>query len=350
MFNKRLIILGVIVGISAAFFSYVMLNQILEDSVILPTEQTATITEKNDSNNILNIDIVNAVDENYKDWQKQKRERALAVIVDNAEAARPQKGLQKADLVYEYPIEGGATRLLALFSRHLPEEIGPIRSARPYIVDLALEHSAFLVHAGGSEAALEYITKTPLNNLNAIGGGVDRAFWRIKENPIPHNLYSNGVTLRRVTKELKMSSDIQYKDFNYYDSISEVTGDKSKSIDIYHTNKEFQVSYDYNEEKGVYLRRTSLKSSGIEVNPIQVPNIIIKYVEAEVIDGEGRLKLGLLGQGEALFFRGGKVVKGNWVNKNGGTTQYTDGQGQYIKFLNGPIWVHIIAKNTRVDY
>ena len=54
----------------------------------------------------------------------------LAVKIDNLAPARPQTGLTSADIVYVIPVEGGLSRLLAVFSSHVPPVIGPVRSAR----------------------------------------------------------------------------------------------------------------------------------------------------------------------------------------------------------------------------
>src|SRR6056297_3045109 len=69
------------------------------------------------------------IDEYYK--------RAVAVSIENSPAARPQSGLEKAEIVYEFMLEGGITRFLAIFWPKVPKKIGPIRSARPALVKTA---------------------------------------------------------------------------------------------------------------------------------------------------------------------------------------------------------------------
>ena len=54
----------------------------------------------------------------------------LAVKIDNIVYARPQTGINQADIVYVLPVEGGLTRFMAIFSSHFPPVIGPVRSAR----------------------------------------------------------------------------------------------------------------------------------------------------------------------------------------------------------------------------
>ena len=85
--------------------------------------------------------------------------QVYGVMIDNHPEARPQSGLDQAFLVIEAPVEGGISRLLAFFSaEQVLEEIGPVRSARPYFLDWNNELDALYVHVGGSDAALDYIS------------------------------------------------------------------------------------------------------------------------------------------------------------------------------------------------
>jgi len=81
--------------------------------------------------------------------------RVVQFSIDNVNSI-PQSGLSKADIIYEFPAEGGLTRLQVLFYSKTPDVVGPIRSARPYFIDLAREYNAVFVHHGGSPAAFAY--------------------------------------------------------------------------------------------------------------------------------------------------------------------------------------------------
>ena len=92
-----------------------------------------------------------------------------AIIIENLTAARPQSGLDKAQIVYEALAEGGITRFLAIYARgHTAEvpQIGPVRSARPYYIDWVEELGAMFVHIGGSPQALTEINKRDIFDLN----------------------------------------------------------------------------------------------------------------------------------------------------------------------------------------
>jgi hypothetical protein len=83
--------------------------------------------------------------------QQLVKTRPFAVMVENAPAARPQSGLGQADVVYEILAEGEVTRFAAVFQSHEAKVIGPVRSIRPYFVEIGAALDAVIVHAGWSQ-------------------------------------------------------------------------------------------------------------------------------------------------------------------------------------------------------
>lgn len=103
-------------------------------------------------------------------------DRVIAVTIDNEQPAWPHSGLQDAYMIYEMIIEGGETRMLALFKGANTQKIGPIRSARHYFVEYAMEHNAIFAHFGWSPLAEKMINSNNVDNINGI---YDNYFWRI---------------------------------------------------------------------------------------------------------------------------------------------------------------------------
>ena len=96
------------------------------------------------------------------------KERPIAVMIDNHIDAMPQAGLLEADIVYEIIVEGGETRLMLVLQGKDLEKVGPIRSARHYFLDYALENDAIYVHYGWSPQAESDISTLGVNNINGI--------------------------------------------------------------------------------------------------------------------------------------------------------------------------------------
>ena len=164
--EKLFVIILIFLGLSAGVCSFIFIGDLLE------SHQEA-IEEQEPPEEEVNTPEIVEVSEDEK-WVELPRKRNLVVIIDNDINARPQAGLEQADLVYELPIEGGTTRFMAVFSRFEPELIGPIRSARDYNIDIAKEYDSIFVHAGGSPQAFARFSE--IGNLNGLEGGVDRAF------------------------------------------------------------------------------------------------------------------------------------------------------------------------------
>ena len=114
-------------------------------------------------------------------------DRPIAVMIDNHKGAMPQAGLNDAYLVYEIIVEGGESRLMALFKGANLDKIGPVRSSRHYFLDYALENDAIYVHFGWSPQAQSDITKLGVNNINGISES-STSFWRTKDKYAPHNV------------------------------------------------------------------------------------------------------------------------------------------------------------------
>ncbi|MEC2346879.1 DUF3048 domain-containing protein, partial [Paenibacillus barengoltzii] len=95
--------------------------------------------------------------------------RPLAIMINNAPAARPQSGLIDADVVYEVLAEGGVTRLVSIFHSQADNaKIGPIRSIRPYMIDLGESYHGVLVHAGASNEAFAILQRQHKEDLDEI--------------------------------------------------------------------------------------------------------------------------------------------------------------------------------------
>ncbi|WP_405774796.1 DUF3048 domain-containing protein [Streptomyces sp. NBC_00859] len=112
--------------------------------------------------------------------------RVLAVKVDNVSAARPQTGLDDADLVYAIEVEGGLSRLMAVFdSGHLPATVGPVRSARETDLQLLAGYDRPALAFSGAQSKLLPVLRSS-DIVSRTGTG---AFFRSPGRPAPHNEY-----------------------------------------------------------------------------------------------------------------------------------------------------------------
>jgi len=290
----------------------------------------------------------------FAGWKDKNRQRALAVVIDNAEKARPQAGLERADVVIEFPVEGGLTRFVAIISTDDMDLIGPIRSARPYIIDLAKEYKGILIHAGGSEEALNILEKENLDHFDEINGGIQvvSSFWRIPDRDKPHNLFTSSDVLRHTINNLNIKPSSLSPQRPVLSLDEKIKGEQVENINIFYTHKSSAVRFSFDEEQRVFLRYLEDNKPHLTYlgEQLMMANVIVQIVPYRFTDGDGHLQLIMHGEGDALVFRDGKVIQGKWQKKPGEFTQFIDKQGQLISLLEGPTWISVVTRGTRIDY
>ena len=181
-------------------------------------------------------------------------ERPIAIMIDNHKDAWPQAGLQKAYMVYEIIVEGGETRLMALFKGADLEKIGPVRSARHYFLDYAMENDAIYVHFGESPQAASDIKKYSIQDIDGISED-GTTFWRVKDKYSPHNAVTSKEKLLASIKNKKYkTTSNQESVLNYVtDEVNLEEGQGAVSVTIPHSDLQ-TVKYVYDEEHKVYER------------------------------------------------------------------------------------------------
>ena len=135
--------------------------------------------------------------------------RVLAVKIDNIVTARPQTGLQSADLMYVIPVEGGLTRFMAVYSSRLPKVIGPVRSTREEDLNILRQFGKpALAYSGAAPHLLPFIHRSRLYDLYA---GIAGGYYRVGFRAAPENLYANPRTLLREAPHASKARDIGFR-------------------------------------------------------------------------------------------------------------------------------------------
>lgn len=272
---------------------------------------------------------------------------AFLAIVENSAAARPQSGLNSADIIYETVAEGGITRFIALFQKGNAEKIGPIRSARPYFLDISKEYNLPFAHCGGSAEALNIIKKESLMGMDEFAYAF--TYSRDNERKAPHNLYTSTEKLTELIKTKDYIKDPTVKlkfDKVYWDS-DNLTPATNVLLKI---NKYYSTSYTYKD--GFYLKSMSGESSiNREDNtPISTKNIVVQFTSIKLQSDAEHLDIGLVGKGDGYVISNGKFIKMHWAKKDSNSqTLLTDEAGNELPLNPGNTWWNIIDKNTVVE-
>lgn len=276
--------------------------------------------------------------------------RIFLVSIGNGPGARPHRGVSAADIIYEVPAEGNIPRILALFYSSVPEEIGGVRSARKYIVDIAREWDAVMVHCGGSPEALSYLNSIALDDLDEIARG--KYFWRQKGKDMPHDLLTSGEKLYEfLTDREKRTVNENVREFRFLEEGESISGQQVNWISVKYTDTHTYYSYDSCISSYVRSVNDEPYIDAANNETIRAANIIVQKVTSGLHGGAGRIAIDLCAGGEAWLFTEGKMVKGNWSRADlDSPTIFTDENGEEFQLSAGRTCIQIIDGNSRFTY
>ncbi|HEY3810305.1 MAG TPA: DUF3048 domain-containing protein [Acidimicrobiales bacterium] len=270
----------------------------------------------------------------------------MVVKIDNVDPARPQSGVNQADVVYEELVEGGLTRLAAVFQSDYPTLVGPVRSGRltdPPIVD-DLNHPVF-AYSGTNAVFLPILRSQPVTAVD--DGNHAGAFWRTSLHANPHNLYSSVVGLAGLSTTHAPPPPL----FSYLPAHAAFTG--PGLVPAAQVGIQFPaaaVGWTWNAAAHLWLRSQNgtidVDGAGIQLS---TTNVIVQFVPyiislrgyesgvaTTIPQGE------LLGTGAAWYFSNGEMIKGTWSRATlTSVTSYKDAKGTPLRLNRGRTWVEL---------
>jgi hypothetical protein len=292
----------------------------------------------------------------------------LAVKVENSRQARPQTGLQYADVVYEELAEGGITRFIVLYQSQDAKVVGPVRSARLVDADILLEYHAMLAYSGAHHIVQDYLKKSGIVLLShgKIGPPV---FYRSKSRYAPHNLYTSTAGLWGA-KDAALGTPPPNDLFRFLEQPpllpsplpSGATASPSPSSVSVGTSLQIPFSgqqtsiWKYNATVDRYLRwqgsNKHLLADGAQVQARNVLVLFVKVGETKIVDAAGHNSpdVVVIGSGSLRLYRNGVRVDGEW-SRNGkeGRTRLTDLQGRPLVLAPGQTWVELVPTDVSVS-
>ena len=274
---------------------------------------------------------------------------ALIVKIDNAPKARPQAGINQADVVVEEGVEGGVTRFATVFHSADAPSVGPVRSARS--TDLLIARQVgrpLFAYSGANAVFADLVRRAPLVDV-----GIDRFpshYRRQAGRPAPYNLFSE-------TKALFASGGADNAPppplFPYRpggEAPSEAGSEPAPRVQaVWKLNITTTVVYGWDEASKTFKRTTDgtphLDAAGVQVAPENVVFQVVRYRNTGLVDRSGAAvpEAELMGEGEAWVLTGGRLFKGRWARPTEEqTTVYTLASGEPIKLTPGRTWVELV--------
>jgi len=282
--------------------------------------------------------------------EAQIARRILAVVIDNHPLSRPQAGLTRACLVFEFPVEGGMTRFLAMYLCREAPVLLPIRSLRPYFLDWAAELDAVLAYCGGTAEALRDLTRLGIAGLDEVGRG-QAYFERRPGRPAPHDLESGTPRLRQAMTDFGLAYEAGRRPSGLFRfaPVSGSSGEPARNLRVTYSRLS-AVEYRYDETTGYYRRFQNEVAHTCALDPslqVSARTVLVVEVEARtrrVPDGvEGYLELDLVGDGGARAFSRGMVSELRWTKPDRtGPPTFTPADGSDLLLEPGPVWVQIV--------
>ncbi len=272
----------------------------------------------------------------------------LVVKIDDTRAAHPQAGLEDADLVYVEQVEGGLTRLAAVFSSKIPAVIGPVRSARISDIEILEQFGRVaFAYSGAQKKLLPVIAAANLENL-----GAQRQSREIYSNdPLrnaPTAMMLQAQTLMQKVKEQQLPVAISKSaGWNFSESVD--TGTAIVSAKVSWPANSYDAVWSAIEKRWLLSHGgvPNLSASGIHLGASTFVIQIVSITPSEYGDKFGGVTpfTATVGSGRGYILRDGKYISALWdrLTPDVGTTWRTT-QGEEIAFAPGQIWIALTDK------
>ena len=280
----------------------------------------------------------------------------IGVAVDNHLDARPQYNLNKADLVYEFLAEGGITRILAVYLSENVSQIGPVRSAREYILNWILEYNALFSHIGGSAEALAHIRTYGVRDMDQFTLG-SAAYWRGTDKVAPHNVYASTQKLWEYAAGQNKNSFAPFRVWKFKEDISEAERGTVSSVSFafgFGGSSLYSVGWTYDAVTNRYLRSNGgyEHKDAASGEVLSAHNVIVQFTNQYPSgDAQNHVIIENIGSGSALFFLDGTVVEGTWQkDARESRTIYLTKDGTEMQFNRGRSWIEVLPIATPVTY
>ncbi len=290
-------------------------------------------------------------------------DRPIAFMIDNNKNAQPQASINKAYMVYEIIVEGNETRLMAIFKGVEADVVGPIRSARHYFLDYAMENNAIYAHLGMSPQAESDLKKYDIDSMNGQVYDTGKArtetsrYWRATHKKAPHNAYTN------IPSILSIAEDKGYETTSNKESVLNYVAEEvhletenaivANTITIPYASTH-KVKYEYDAETGRYTRWSKGRIMYDETTDekITTKNIIITFAENYTLDdgeNKGRQDVITVGELDGYYITNGKAIPIKCIKTaRESQTTYQDLNGNEIEVNDGNTFVNVCPIDANV--
>lgn len=283
--------------------------------------------------------------------------RPVAVMLNNIHVAMPQHGVSQADMIFEYNVEGGITRMVGFYQDvSQVGTIGSVRSARACFVETVLGMDAIYAHAGGSTEAINMIYQLGISDIDS----VDSVFWRDAERrktmAYEHTYMTSGENLANYIASsgmrTKHNDDYSYP-ITYVEDATPAGGSDATHVEARFSNYKTGV-FDYDPASRLYMisQYGGPYIDGNTGEQVGVTNLLVLHTTVyNSGDSSGHMVIDLQGSGNGTFFCGGKATDITWHKESiSDPFTYTLSDGTPLSLGVGHTYVCVIANDATLSY
>ncbi|MDT0276691.1 DUF3048 domain-containing protein [Blastococcus goldschmidtiae] len=277
---------------------------------------------------------------------------ALAVKIENSVAARPQSGLNAADVVWEQVVEGGITRFVAVFHSTLPPDMGPVRSVRPMDAAIAGPLRGLFAFSGGGPAYIRAIADTGAQVVSQ-NSGAD-GYFRLGTRPAPHNVYADPA-------KLLAQADPGHQAQPAGEFVFARAGQPPTAVALGAPASAVQLTlsassrpnWTWSQPDNGWLRAEGeTPATGADGARLRAANVVVLRVDVvntAARDGAGNPvpETVMVGGGEAIVASGGSTIAATWSKASPTDPLLLSGPGGApVELAPGNTWVELVPNGT----
>ncbi|TMD86106.1 MAG: DUF3048 domain-containing protein [Chloroflexi bacterium] len=268
------------------------------------------------------------------------------IQIENSSEARPQAGMQQADMIYEYISEGDIPRLTAIYWHPLPDLVGPVRSCRLITIRLVLMYKGYIYCSGANDYVLGLVWQHP-NLVNDYSHGAGNIYYRDNNTRYaPHNVMMHGNNVTTYTAQANLPA-LKY-DIAEKHADATFTGDAAPTVSV----PDHGVTWQYDPGSKQYLKtQDGAAFTNVGTGRVHAKTVIVEYVTSYLDKNPANRFHGYYteayettGDGRADIFVDGVVIHATWHHPDPNVPAvYLDANGNPIDLDNGLTWVHVIG-------
>jgi hypothetical protein len=272
---------------------------------------------------------------------------ALAVKIENSVDARPQTGLNAADLVWEQVVEGGIPRYVAVYHSRLPEEVGPVRSVRPMDAAIAAPLKGLFAFSGGQPDFVAAVGAAGLQVLSHDAGAP--GFHRVDTRSAPHNVYADTRQLAGLADAEHLTAPPEQFDVaTAGEQPTAVAAGTPASVVRVTLSNSSSPRWTWSTSAGAWLRAEgdtpAVEADGTRLRAANVVVLRVDVVDTSYVDPAGNPvpETVMVGEGDALVATGGHTLAVRWTKASlDAPVILSSESGGPVRLAPGSTWIEL---------